>query len=153
MRLGFTAFGLVVFSISTPAMADSCDPAKVQASNAMNGKIDGKVEELRATQLALKGQNTAVAQQLVTSLQEAIDAIEKNRGAANNGAGEEAYLQCKDKQVPLQTAVDLGVIAATGGLAVLLPPKAWHIDVGELERGNVLGGQCSFARNPLGHGC
>jgi hypothetical protein len=36
---------------------------------------------------------------------------------------------------------------------LLLPPNAWHIDVTEIMSGNILGGECSFLRNPLQHGC
>lgn len=135
------------------ALADSCDPAKVGAQNAMNVKIDGKAQEIRSTLVALSNQNTEVAKQLIASLTQALQDIETNRSKATAGAGDEAFLQCKEKNQPLQNAIDIGVVAATGGLAVLLPGKAWHIDAGEIAKGNILGGKCSFVRNPLGHGC
>ncbi|PRX31676.1 hypothetical protein B0G75_105466 [Paraburkholderia sp. BL18I3N2] len=139
--------------IGTSAFADSCDPAKVGATNSMNVTIDGKETEIRQAMVALGTQNTEVAKQLISQMQDAINTIEKNRGRASSGAGDEAFLQCKKNQIPLQTAIDLGVVYATGGLAVLLPPKAWHIDAGDIASGNILGGNCSFVRNPLGHGC
>lgn len=142
-----------LIGLTSLAYADSCDPAKSGAANAMNVRVDGKASEMRATIVALSGQNTEVAKQVVASLEKALTDLEANRGKATAGAGEEAYLQCKEKNQPLQNAIDIGVVAATGGLAVLLPEKAWHIDAGDIAKGNILGGKCSFVRNPLGHGC
>jgi hypothetical protein len=142
-----------VLTASALAHADTCDPAKVGAQNAMNVRIDGKAQEIRSSLVALSSQNTEVAKQLVSALTQALKDIESNRARAVGGAGDEAFLQCKEKHEPLQNAIDIGVVAATGGLAVLLPARAWNIDAGEIAKGKILGGKCSFARNPLGHGC
>lgn len=133
--------------------ADTCDPAKSGAINAMNVVIDGKESEIRASIIALAGQNTDVAKQVIAILQDALQKIQDNRPKAAQGAGDEAFLQCKDSHAPLQNAIDIGVIAATGGLAALVPAQAWHIDAGEIAKGKILGGNCSFVRNPLQHGC
>ncbi|MGZ5009417.1 MAG: hypothetical protein ACXV74_00480 [Methylobacter sp.] len=143
----FSSIGIISY-----AYADSCDPAKVGAINVMGVRVDAKKEEILATIKALSGQNTEVSKQVIASLQQNIDALEKNRTISTEGAGEEAFLQCKEKQQPLQTAIDIGVVYATGGLATLLPPNAWHIDAGDVPK-NPLGGKCSFVRNPLQHGC
>lgn len=152
-RLSMCVMVATVVTCITPALADSCDPARIGAQNAMGQKIDGKLDELQATIVALSSQNTEVAKQVIDSLQQSISTISNNKKNASDGAGEEAFLQCKQKQAPIQSAIDIGVITATSALVVLLPPKAWHIDAGDILGGNVLGGKCSFVRNPLGHGC
>ena len=107
---------------------------------------------MRRAIASLASQNTDVARQLIAELNQAIATLEAKKVAASNGAGEEAFLQCKDGQKPAQTAIDLGVVYATSGLALLLPPKMWHVDVGDVLK-NPMGGDCSFVRNPLQHDC
>lgn len=45
---------------------------------------------------------------------------------------------------PLQSTVDLSIIYATNGLALLLPPQVYHIDVATIMAGKPLGGDAAL---------
>ncbi len=134
------------------AYADSCDAASQEAAVQVDRTINAKVSELNATLAALGPVNNPQANALKKQISKAIAQIEANRGSPMETARNKARQECKDHQAPLQAAVDIGVTYAMGGLNLLLPPNAWHIDVGDVFK-NPMGGKCSFVRNPLQHGC
>lgn len=135
------------------ARAAGCDTVQSDAKNASYGRIDSEVQKINASIAALQGVNNEVSKQIIVNLQDSLKILQSNREKAAGGAAQVADNACREKLVPLQTAVDVGVTAAMGGLNLLLPPRAWHIDVSDIISHGPLGGDCSFVRNPLGHGC
>jgi hypothetical protein len=132
---------------SSSANAHVCDGPRAEVRASVASSFDQQAQDLWDTIRTLESTGNATSKKLASDLR---DQLRSAKSQKVNEANQQVISQCKDELAPAQNIMDDIVAGVTGGISLVLPKGATHVEVGEILDGNILGGENSFFRKELG---